>query len=141
PARAAGLRQPALARYRDPGVPREPRRPPADRARPSPRELSPGVSPSVGESDLVRPPAARPAAAQQHGPTRASAAGRRLRPRTTPAAAVGGHGRQSLLSGRERADPGRDGPLGRSTGGVSSDAATAHPARARDRTGRAGGAH
>ena len=49
PARAAGLRKPALDRYRDPGVPREPRRQPADRAHSPPRQLPPRISASLGE--------------------------------------------------------------------------------------------
>jgi class 3 adenylate cyclase len=59
-----------------------------------------------GSKDLLHATPARPAAAHQHGRTLAGAAGGRPQPRTAHTAADGAHGRQSLLSGRERADPG-----------------------------------
>ena len=63
PAGMSPLRGPALDRLRDPGLPRQPDRPPADRAGSPARQLPTGIPARLGGQDLLRPAPYRSAAA------------------------------------------------------------------------------
>ena len=70
-----GLRGPALDRRRDAGLPRQPRREPADRGHPARRQLPAGVPARMGAQDLLPPAPDRSAAARErrrpaHDPAR-----------------------------------------------------------------------
>ena len=74
-AAAAGLRGPALDRYRDPGPPGQPGRASADGTAPAPGQLPPGVPARLGQQDLLHATAARSAAARERRGVPPGAAG------------------------------------------------------------------
>ena len=118
-AAAAGVRGPALDRYRDPGVAGQPGREPADRPPPPAGQLPPGVPARLGQQDLLHPAPAGPAAPGERRGTAPGPAGRRPQPGTAQAAADRAHRGQPLLPGGERAHPGGDRGAGRRAGGLS----------------------
>ena len=115
-AAAAGLRGPALDRYRDAGPARQPGREPAHGPAPAAGQLPAGVPARLGQQDLLHATAARPAAPGECRRVLPGPAGGRPEPGTPQAAPDRAHRGQSLLPGGERAHPGGDRGAGRRAG-------------------------
>ena len=102
------LRGPALDRLRDASVPRQPDRPPADRADFSCSSTTDRNTATAGGADLLRSASYRPATARKRRRSSRHARRRRRRSCGPQAAADRSNTRQPLLSRGERPDPGRE---------------------------------
>ena len=138
---AAGLRESALDRCRDPGVPRWPGGEPARRPPAPAGQLPPRVSARLGPEDLLHPAPARPAAPGECRGHAAEPPGGRCRSGAAQTALDRAHPGESLLSGGERADPGGNAGAGRRAGGLSPGQGAAEYPGASHGAGGAGGAH
>jgi class 3 adenylate cyclase len=93
------------------------------------------------QQDLLPPAPARPPAARECGRIPPGAAGERPQPGATQTTPDRTHRGQSVLSGGERAHPGRDGDARRRAGGLSAGAVPRQSADASHGAGGTGGTH
>ena len=105
---APGVREPPLAGFGEPGLPRQPRGQPAAGPRARARELPARVPARVGAQELLHPVPDRSAPAPELGGAAARADGRRPRPGPAQAAPDRADRGQPVLHRGERAHPGRD---------------------------------
>ena len=138
----AGLREPALDRHRDPGVPRWPGGEPAHRPPAPAGQLPPRVPARLGHRKPTTPSSGstrcRPASAEA---MLAEPPGGRCRSGAAHTALDRAHPGQPLLSGGERAHPGGNAGAGRRRRGpIAWPGAPEHPGAGHG-AGGAGGAH